>query len=287
MRPLPFPLALLLTHTPLPLLTNALDQYTPFLSPYQALSAFPPQSPNADIEINLELFRRKDGNCAKGKSCAYLGDDKACCDSKSFCAVDEGGHVACCPMNAHCTGAIAVGGGATPTAGSGLTAVSTDDSAGKARITGSADGTVQNPYFPYAYLPTNYPNAAICTSSFHDCQSQYASCTNSLAGDAAPGVTVSAGDAGGVTRVGGGGQMPLVQATSVCSSLSIEACHSLTLPSCKQFGGASGVGKGAKQSFSVDGDKESDAGVLKRGGNQFLVGIGIGASLALISWGTL
>ena len=161
--------------------------------------------------------------------------------------------------------------GPTPTAGSG--AVSTGDGAGRARITGSADGTVQNPYYPYAYLPTNYPNAAICTSSFHGCQSQYASCTNSLAGDAAPGVTVDGGSTGGVTRAGGAGQMGLAQATSVCSSLSVEACHSLTLPSCTQFGGGDGVGKGAKQSFTVDGAKNSDGGRSTKFVKQFDVGI--------------
>ena len=177
-------------------------------------------------------------------------------------------------MNAHCIGAIAEGGsGSTPTAGSG--ALSTTAGPVRAGITGSADGTVQNPYFPYAYLPTNFPNAGVCTSSFHGCQSQYASCTNSLAGNNAPGVTVDGGDTGGVTRAGEEGQMALAQATSVCSSLSVEACHSLTLPSCQQFGGPAGVGKGAQQSFSIDGGKTAD-----NGGSAKAVGcLGLGVAI--------
>ena len=76
-----------------------------------------------------------------------------------------------------------------------------------------------------------------------------------------------------MTRAGGAGQMGLAQATSVCSSLSVEACHSLTLPSCKQFGGANDVGKGAKQSFSVDGAKDSDGGQSIRVGKRFRIGV--------------
>ena len=262
---------LLLAHLSFPLLSQAIGQYQPFLVPYLALNSIPAPLSN---DINLELFRRRDGNCAQGKSCANMGDENACCDKNTFCAVDQGGHVACCPKNAQCTGDIGGGGGApTPTAGSG--AIATAGEPLQAGITGSADGTVQNPYFPYPYLPTNYPNAAICTSSFNGCQSQYASCTNSLAGSNAPGVTVDGGDVGGVTRAGGGGQMVLVQATSVCSSLSVEACHRLTLPSCKSYGGPAGVGKGAKQSFVVDGNNGSNGGVPGR-----MIGcLGLGSGL--------
>ena len=66
--------------------------------------------------------------------------------------------------------------------------------------------------------------------------------------------------------------MALAQATSVCSSLSVEACHSLTLPSCQQVGGPAGVGKGAQQSFSIDGDKTANNG----GSAKTVGGLGLG-----------
>jgi len=50
-----------------------------------------------------------------------------------------------------------------------------------------------------------------------------------------------AGPGGGVTQEGA---MPVASAESICSSLSVEACHGLALTQCATLGGASGIAAG-------------------------------------------
>ncbi len=54
-------------------------------------------------------------------------------------------------------------------------------------------------------------------------------------------VTIN-GPGGGVTQEGA---MPVPSAESICSSLSVEACHGLALTQCATLGGAGGTAAGA------------------------------------------
>lgn len=181
----------------------------------------------------LDLFRRDD-NCGSGVSCAAMGDKASCCKSKTRCAVDMAGHVACCPDNAQCTGSIGAG-AAIATATSIDT--SPTDSAASAIITGSSGSIVPNAYFPFPYLPTTYPNAAVCSSSFSSCQTEFTKCTSQLiAGD--NGLTIS-GIGPGITREAA---LPSTSAASICSSLSTKACYNLQLSNCPMYGTAGGGG---------------------------------------------
>ena len=237
----------LLTCTPI-----AAD-YSPFFEPY-----------SADTTYNgfaLSLFRR-DGNCGTGVSCADMGDKGFCCMSKAHCAVDEAGHVGCCPQNAVCTGTVGGGAAATTSPGSQTTAVQS------AQITGTGGGKiVSNAYYPFPYLPTNYPNAAVCTSSYSSCVKEYAKCTYSLeSGDS--GVTV-AGAGAGITRQAA---IPEPTAASICSSLSTEACHNLQLANCATYGGPAAATAGGTFEVSTAAAPTACAG---------LYGVGMGVGIAL------
>lgn len=227
-------------------------EYSSFLEPY-----------NEDTTYNgfaLNLFRR-DGNCGSGTSCAAMGDRASCCMSKARCAVDEAGHVGCCPENAQCTGAI--GGSAVATA--------TGTPASSAQITGSGGRrVVSNAYYPFPYLPTNFPNAAVCTSSYSSCATEFARCTYSLeSGDS--GVTVS-GAGVGTTKAAA---IPDITAASICSSLSTEACHNLQLAACATYGSAAAGSAGG--SF-VTGANAAPTGCAGRYG----IGMGVGVAIGLV-----
>ena len=236
---------------------SSVAEYSPFLEPY-----------NEDITYKgfaLNLFRR-DGNCGSGMSCATMGDKASCCESKARCAVDEAGKVACCPQNAQCTGTIG-GGAAIATAN---TRSSPTTAAGAAQITGSGGGRiVSNAYYPYPYIPTNFPNAAVCTSSYSSCVKEFAKCTYTLeSGDS--GVTVS-GAGVGITRQAA---IPDITAASICSSLSTEACHNLQLASCATYGNAAAATTGG--SFVVTGASAPTACAGLYG-----VGMGVGVALGV------
>lgn len=60
-----------------------------------------------DTAPQNELVRRQSNGCVSGyNSCANLGAAGLCCRSDSVCSADAAGHVACCPLNAACTGTI-------------------------------------------------------------------------------------------------------------------------------------------------------------------------------------
>lgn len=221
--------------TLLALPTGLAIQYSPFLTPNtDSASSF-------NGIINLDLFRR-DSKCPT--DCSAM-NSQACCPKDTNCAIDGAGNIACCPHNAECTGNLGEGGGAAPTAtpASGSKANTASAAAITHAITGSS--TVANSFYPYPYLPTTYANAAQCTSSFSSCQLESAKCTSMLEGGGMA-VTVS-GPGGGVTQEGA---MPVSSAESICSSLSVEACHGLALTQCATLGGATGTAAG---SFVVGG----------------------------------
>ena len=200
--------------------TTMSSEFSPFYEPYQGDNS---RSFNGFV---LDLFRR-DGNCGSGVSCDTMGDKASCCKSKTRCSVDVAGHIACCPDNAECTGTI----------GAGAVIATATQTAASATISGGGCSIVPNGFFPFPYLPTTYPNAAICSSSFSSCQTEFERCTSQLvAGD--NGLTIS-GIGPGITREAA---LPSPSAASICSSLSVKACYSLQLSNCPQYGTAAAGG---------------------------------------------
>lgn len=200
-------------------------EYSPFFDPVQYGRGQP-----------LLLHKRQ--NCPSGyNNCGSLGSgaNAACCPTDSNCALDEVGHVACCQIDAVCTGTIdgTIIESVTSTSNYILGSTTTTDSFQTA-ITGVAGGgsTVPNLYYPFIYIPTSYANAALCSSAWTTCQSQSTACLASVAG--VNGVTVS-GVAGGITVTGNSGLI-LSSASSICSTLSTSACYNLQVQNCAQFG---------------------------------------------------
>ena len=229
--------------------------YSPFLSPHLA------ESFQVAADSNGHLVRRN-GNCPKDySSCENLGEPK-CCKKKSRCAIDEGGHVACCPDRAVCTGTIAAG---TPVTTMPPSQAVPTVPGKAARITGGPS-TVPNAFYPFVALPTTFPNAAVCSSSFTSCRTEFAKCTSSLQGG--NGVTVGGGGGiiGGVTRLAA--TLP-GEAVSICSSLSTAACSHLALSNCPAYGTAA-----ASAGFSVQ------TGAAVRCGAAYAVGAGVAVGLA-------
>ncbi|MCJ1367380.1 hypothetical protein MMC16_006513 [Acarospora aff. strigata] len=189
-----------------------------------------------DVFQVLNDLGKRQNNCPVGaNSCSNLGDAGACCTSNTNCQLDQAGRVACCPIGALCTGTINVG---INTAGSSQTTatssnvfiVPTSTTAGNPQVTGAS--TIQNAFFPFVAVPATYSNAAACSAYYSSCQGQYNLCTASLGG--VNGVTVS-GAGVGITVPGA---TPTVQAQSICSSLSSQACSALQLGNCNTFGTA-------------------------------------------------
>ncbi|KAJ5679398.1 hypothetical protein N7462_007642 [Penicillium macrosclerotiorum] len=179
----------------------------------------------------LQLLKRADNNCPSGyNACTKLGHSDVCCTQGTNCSRDSANNIACCPTGASCTGSLTgTSTGSTSETGSsfqfpqGATATTTDSESTTATITGS---TVSGAY-PFIYVPTTFSNAATCSSYYSLCQSEYTQCTAALMGRY--GVTVNGGAAGGVTVEA---VTATSQATSICSSLSAEACHGLRLSYC-------------------------------------------------------
>lgn len=196
------------------------------------------------------LFKRQ--GCPGGFSnCAALGNSGACCPTNQVCARDAAGNVACCPLRAACTGtiggtasgpvtatstgAIVVGGptgattSSTVTTTSGFIFPTTTTTAAAPPLSGS---TVPGAAYPFVFIPTTFSNAAECSSYATSCSNQYQSCLATLGGGV-NGVTVSGANMGitvqGVTTT-------VASASSVCSSLSQQACYGLQTGVCPQYG---------------------------------------------------
>lgn len=123
-----------------------------------------------------------------------------------------------------CTGAAGTTAGATPT-----TAVS----------------FVPNSYFAFPYIPTTFPDSGACTSALGQCSENYAACTSGLAGARGGyGVTVVVPGGGGTTVAPTHATVPTASATSICSSLSSEACHDFQTAQCTD-GSIAGSGNAA------------------------------------------
>ncbi|KAI9827540.1 MAG: hypothetical protein M1832_004890 [Thelocarpon impressellum] len=99
---------------------------------------------------------------------------------------------------------------------------------------GGIVSSVTNQYYTYPALPTTFANAALCSSGFQDCQTEYQKCTAAL-GANANGIAITGPNGGGVTVVSATVTLG-PSATSICSSLSQSACRNLVLSSCATYG---------------------------------------------------
>ena len=188
---------------------------------------------------------KRDGNCPSNhNSCSTFAaaDAGACCTAGTFCTTDSSHNIACCPSGAKCTGAVTMGTGTATGGGAVLGATTT--SSGAAATAATTLGTasyVQNSYFPFPYIPTNYANSAACNTAFSACQSNYAACTNDLMGNSY-GVTVVAPNGAGVTVAPTLTNVGSASATSICSSLSSIGCYNIQSGNCAQFGSGTASG---------------------------------------------
>ncbi|KAJ5168305.1 uncharacterized protein N7482_003899 [Penicillium canariense] len=178
----------------------------------------------------LQILKRAN-NCPSGYNpCTSLGNSDACCIQGTNCSRDAANNIACCPTGASCTGSLT--GASTSTTRQtgtsfmfpqGTTATTTATDSAAASVTGS---TLSGAY-PFIYVPTTFANAATCSSYYSLCQYEYTQCTGQLLGRYA--VTVGGAGGAGVTVEA---VTATSQATSICSSLSAEACHGLQLSYC-------------------------------------------------------
>ncbi|KAL7628256.1 hypothetical protein AAE478_002455 [Parahypoxylon ruwenzoriense] len=140
-----------------------------------------------------------------------------CCENGQLCALDAHQQAACCPTTATCTGVAPTGPTPTPS-------------------------FVSNSYFQFPYIPTSFPNQAACTSAISQCSRNYQACISGLSGGSGGvyGVTIVVPGGGGTTVAATEATIPAPTATSVCSSLSSEACYGLQSTQCTSIGAASG-----------------------------------------------
>ncbi|KAI0534012.1 hypothetical protein GGR58DRAFT_484330 [Xylaria digitata] len=130
----------------------------------------------------------------------------ACCENGQTCSLDAHQSAACCPTTATCTG-VAPGSGPTATTAS----------------------YVSNAYFSFPIIPTSFSNAAACTTALRACSENYDACVEGLeGGNGGYGVTIQVPGAGGTTVAQAQTTLPSATASSVCSTLSLQACHGLS-----------------------------------------------------------
>lgn len=176
-------------------LTTALQlpNLQPFLSaiPISISDYIPQLAPNASSEeaVHENLRRQNSNTCPSSfNSCANLGAPGLCCSENAICAPDQGGHVACCPSGAACTGRI-----------SGVISSGSVDASGNvvgggavAGATGSTSG--------FGGLATASASATSTTQSFESAQA-----TTSGNGLVLASTQTTAADGSGQTSAGGGG----------------------------------------------------------------------------------
>lgn len=223
------------------------------------------QLPFQPAETAHPLARRQQGGCLTNYySCDSQGAafNGICCAINQVCALDASNSPACCPANAVCTG----------TAPSTFAPPSTSVS------------YVPNAYFSFPYAPTSFADAGACSSAVSQCGANYDTCTSRLegvgsgAGGSGAGVTVIVPGPGGTTVVGGGQAtftFAPASATSICSSLSSEACNGLQTDMCTQTGVTTGsffIGTGTGTGNVAPRQTACAVGMIVAAG----VGLGIG-----------
>ncbi|KAK4131977.1 hypothetical protein BT67DRAFT_451469 [Trichocladium antarcticum] len=184
--------------------------------------------PFRPVETAAPAVAKRQGCLANFYSCADQGVafDGVCCQNGQRCALDTNNSPACCPADAVCTGTapasfIAPG----PTA----TAVS----------------YVPNAYFSFPYIATYFAHSGFCSAAVSQCSANHAACTAQLGGQDGPAgghaVTIVVPGGGGTTVTAGAGAgagagVGAASATSICNSLSSEACSGLQPSMCTMSG---------------------------------------------------
>lgn len=102
---------------------------------------------------------------------------------------------------------------------------------------------VNNDYFSFPYAMTSFGNSAACASAIDACSENFDICTD-LLGDGGDGlaVTIEVPGGGGVTVTDGANNAG-TSGSSICSSLSSEACTHLAATPCEAYDDDSGSGK--------------------------------------------
>lgn len=228
-------------------------------------------NPRDYTDLSHKLLRRQ--GCPGGyTNCGALGNSGACCPTNQVCARDAAGNVACCPIRAACTGtigrtptgpstgsstgAVIVGGatGASTQPGPSVTSSGTATSgflfpSGTTTSAPSFTGsTIAGAAYPFVIIPTTFANAAECSSYATSCSNQYQSCLATLGGGV-NGVTVSGANVGITVPAA---STTIASASSVCSSLSQQACFGLQTNICPQYGSGTATGV-ATGGFVVSG----------------------------------
>lgn len=146
-----------------------------------------------------------------------------CCPSGQVCALDNNNSPACCPSGAVCTGtAPADAPTANPT---------------------QATSYVENEWFSFPYAMTSFGNSAACASAIEACSGNFDICTARLGGGGdGLAVTIEVPGGGGVTITDAADSLG-ASATSICSSLSSEACTHLAATPCEAYDDDSGAGR--------------------------------------------
>ncbi|RKU45247.1 hypothetical protein DL546_003270 [Coniochaeta pulveracea] len=202
--------------------------------------------------------RQQDGCLANYYSCSSQGAafNGICCQYGQVCSLDSSNQPACCPANAVCTG----------------TAPTTFATPGPQSVS-----FVPNTYFSFPYAVTSFADAGQCSSAVSACSANYAACTSQLAGgnnNGAGGVTVVVG---GSTTVAGAGQagvtLPTASASSVCSSLSSQACMGL------QAGMCTGAGVTSAGFYFGSGTGNAAPRATGVGVGMGIMGMGVGVGL--------
>ncbi|KAJ8117449.1 hypothetical protein OPT61_g1360 [Boeremia exigua] len=216
-------------------LPDTLAAFEPALEPLNQLTT-------SNNETNLvdsiaELVKRQNNVCGSNNyQCSNA--PSLCCPRTAVCSADVNNIVGCCPQGKACTGTLgAATTGAFPASTTAPFVSASTTSGPFIQTTTVAGGasTVSNAFYPFPYIATTYSNAAACSSAYTRCQSDAASCTNALIGGA-QGVTISAPN-GGAT-ITGVPSLGVQSASSICASLSQEACYGLQVEACQAFDGS-------------------------------------------------
>ncbi|KAK4144634.1 uncharacterized protein C8A04DRAFT_27570 [Dichotomopilus funicola] len=197
--------------------------------PFQPVQTAAPAAVRAAVPpAHAVAFAKRQECLTNFFSCADQGAvfNGVCCQNGQRCALDEANSPACCPFNAVCTG-TAPATFVTPNPADATTAVS----------------FVPNSFFSFPYIATSFANPGHCSAAVSQCSANFAACTAQLGSDSGNGggyaVTVVVPGGGGTTVAPANGiSVDAAAVTSICNSLSIEACSGLQPSMCTRSGTA-------------------------------------------------
>ncbi|KAI9886976.1 MAG: hypothetical protein M1823_001192 [Watsoniomyces obsoletus] len=240
-------------------------------TPASSLSSVSVATPVLSLPVELRK-RQNNACPANYSPCPAVTQGAVCCSANSDCQRDQAGNIACCPRGASCTGIISVGtqtgtavtatggnannggfivGGAGAGGGGGSATVSLattgfvapSTTASNPLISGQATGAPIGGggagYVGFLPIAAPFPNQQVCSSAYSSCQTEFQKCTAALGGlgnagltGGFNGITISGAPGIGITVQGASTTLGAAQATSVCQSLSSQACQGLQLVNC-------------------------------------------------------